>query len=163
VERIDVQTFGQGLRPSDVALAPCGVSLCLGHHVAVADGTDAGAVLVDDGMPIIRGASGAADKYVTYVFGRGAIEFTNCGAKVPAEMSRDPYRNGGEDTLISRNRKCFAPYGISFIGINDIASASPTDAELENGAFWELVNTGGANKEYINHKAIPIGRILSLG
>lgn len=120
-------------------------------------------VLVDDGMPIIRGVSGAADKYVTYVFGRGAIEFTNCGAKVPAEMSRDPYRNGGEDTLISRNRKCFAPYGISFTGINDIASASPTDAELENGAFWELVNTGGATKEYINHKAIPIGRILSLG
>ena len=101
--------------------------------------------------------------YVTYLFGDGAIEYTNCGAKVPAEMSRDPKTNGGQDTLYSRQRKCWSPYGISFIGINNIATLSPTDAELSNGANWELVNTGGTNKKYINLKAIPIARILSKG
>lgn len=122
-------------------------------------------VIVDDDMPVITEGSGASavKKYVTYVFGRGAIEYTNCGAKVPAEMARDPYTNGGNDTLITRNRKCFAPYGISFKGIGDIATLSPTDAELADGANWELVNTGGTNKIYLPHKAIPIGRILSLG
>jgi len=101
--------------------------------------------------------------YVTYLFGDGAIEYTNCGAKVPAEMSRDPKTNGGQDTLYSRQRKCWSPYGISFVGINNISTLSPTDAELATGSNWELVNTGGTNKKYINLKAIPIARILSKG
>lgn len=103
-------------------------------------------------------------KYTTFVLGDGAIEYTNCGAKVPYEMDRDPKVNGGEDTLYTRQRKCFAPYGISFTGINDIATLSPTNAELENGSHWELVNSNEqGSKEYIDHKAIAIGRILSLG
>lgn len=102
-------------------------------------------------------------RYITYIFGDGAIEYTNCGAKVPAEMARDPYKNGGEDTLITRNRKCFAPYGISFKGIGDIATLSPNDTELATGANWEIVNTGGSSKIYLPHKAIPIARIISLG
>lgn len=122
-------------------------------------------VIVDDDMPVITEGTGtsAVKKYVTYVFGQGAVEYTNCGAKVPAEMARDPYKNGGEDTLITRNRKCFAPYGISFKGIGDIATLSPTDAELATGANWEIVNTGGTNKIYLPHKAIPIARVISLG
>lgn len=100
--------------------------------------------------------------YVTFLFGDGAIEYTNCGAKVPAEMSRDPKTNGGQDTLYNRQRKCFSPYGISFTKAH-MATLSPTDAELSDGANWELVNTGGTNKKYINLKAIPIARILSLG
>ena len=101
--------------------------------------------------------------YTTYVFGDGAIEFTNCGAKVPYEMQRDPKTNGGQDTLYSRQRKCFAPYGISFTKAQ-MASLSPTDAELKNGANWELVNSNEAgNKEYIDDKAIPIAQIISLG
>ena len=100
--------------------------------------------------------------YVTYLFGDGAIEYTNCGAKVPAEMSRDPKTNGGQDTLYNRQRKCFAPYGISFTK-QHMSTLSPTDAELSDGANWELVNTGGTNKKYINLKSIPIARIISLG
>ena len=122
-------------------------------------------VIVDDDMPIITSGSGtsALNKYVTYVFGQGAIEYTNCGAKVPAEMSRDAATNGGQDTLYSRQRKCWAPYGISFTGIGEISTLSPTDTELATGTNWELVNTGGTNKQYLNHKAIPVARILSLG
>jgi hypothetical protein len=101
--------------------------------------------------------------YTTYVFGDGAIEYTNCGAKVPYEMSRDPKTNGGQDTLYSRQRKCFAPYGISFTK-DTMSSLSPTDAELELGANWELVNSKESQgKEYISLKAIPIARIISLG
>ena len=101
--------------------------------------------------------------YTTFVFGDGAIEYTNCGAKVPYEMSRDPKTNGGQDTLYSRQRKCFAPYGISFTKAV-MSSNSPTNAELENGSNWELVNTNdGVNKQYISGKAIPIARIISLG
>ena len=107
--------------------------------------------------------TGGDTGYVTYVLGDGAIEYTNCGAKVPYETDRDPAKNGGEDTLYSRQRKSFAPYGISFTKAS-MASLSPTDAELENGQNWELVNdNASSSKEYINHKAIPIARIVSLG
>ena len=105
-----------------------------------------------------------ATKYTTYVLGDGAIEFTDCGAKVPYEMDRDPKTNGGEDTLYSRQRKCFAPYGINFTKAS-MATLSPTDAELEMGANWELVNNGQSStaRKYINSKAIAIARIISLG
>lgn len=107
-------------------------------------------------------AASVETQYTTYIFGDGAIEYTNCGAKVPSEMYRDPATNGGQDTLYNRQRKCFAPYGISFTK-ERMSSLSPTDAELEYGPNWELVNTGGLTKEYIDTKAIPIARIISLG
>lgn len=100
-------------------------------------------------------------EYTTYVLGNGAIEYTNCGAKVPSEVDRDPKTNGGVDMLYTRQRKCWAPYGISFTK-SSMASASPTNAELANGANWALVkDTAGST--YFPHKYIPIGRIISRG
>lgn len=125
---------------------------------AVSAESDAGKTAVDTKTaPVVETA------YTTYVFGDGAIEYTNCGAKVPYEMQRDPKTNGGQDTLYSRQRKCFAPYGISFTK-KRMSSLSPTDAELKLGVNWELVNTNdGEGAEYISDKAIPIAQIISLG
>lgn len=101
--------------------------------------------------------------YTTFVLGDGAIEYTDCGAKVPYEVDRNPSTNGGQDTLYSRQRKCFAPYGISFT-MASMSSLSPTDNELKNGANWELVNSATDDgKQYISHKTIPIARIISKG
>lgn len=100
--------------------------------------------------------------YISYVLGDGAIEYTDCGAKTPYEMDRNPAVKGGQDLLYSRQRKCWAPYGISFTKAS-MASASPTDAELAKGANWELVSSAGTTKTYIDPKTIPIARIISLG
>ena len=101
--------------------------------------------------------------YTTYVLGDGAIEYTDCGAKVPSEMYREPGKNGGQDTLYSRQRKCFAPYGISFTK-KRMATLSPTKTELQLGINWELVNSvEETGTEYISDKVIPIARIISLG
>ncbi len=123
-------------------------------------------VIIDDDMPVTDVAESATGKgdgyttYTTYVLGTGAFDYENIGAKVPHEMSRDPKTNGGQDTLYSRQRKCYAPYGISYTKKSQ-ATLSPTDAELKKGANWELVNDG--NGKVINHKAIPIARIISKG
>ena len=102
-------------------------------------------------------------QYITYVLGDGAFDYENIGAKVLYEMSRDPKTNGGQDTLYSRQRKVFAPYGISYTRSSQ-ATLSPTAAELEKGANWTLVHNGASSsKEYIDHKAIPIARIISRG
>lgn len=110
-----------------------------------------------------KAAVAAHTEYTTYVLGDGAIEYTDCGAKNPYEVDRDPKTNGGQDTLYSRQRKCFAPYGISFT-MASMSTLSPTDEELENGANWEIVNSHTVSgTEYLAHKTIPIARIISLG
>lgn len=120
-------------------------------------------LVVDDGMPV--DTSGDEPVYTTYVLGEGAISFEDIGAKVPHEMARDAKTNGGQDTLYTRQRKVFAPKGISYEKKNQ-ASLSPTDAELADGANWSLVHSGEseeAQRSYIAHKAIPICRIRSKG
>lgn len=131
-------------------------------------------VLIDDSMPVAEvaaiGTEGqegyvpAYTKYTTYVLGDGAFDYENIGAKVPYEMDRDPAKNGGLDTLYSRQRKVFAPYGISYTRKSQ-ATNSPTDEELQTGANWTLVHNGesGSKAKYIDHKAIPIARIISRG
>lgn len=126
-------------------------------------------VLIDDTMPVehieATGEEGqpnyipAYDKYTTYVLGEGAIEYTDCGAKVPSEMARNA--KGGITTLYCRQRKIFAPYGISFTKAN-MKTLSPTDTELADGRNWTLATSVDGDKT-ISHKIIPIARIISRG
>lgn len=129
-------------------------------------------VLIDDGNgklteEIDESASGAGDgytKYTTYILGDGAFDYADLGVETPHEMVRDAYTNGGETTLVVRERLCYAPYGISYTKKSQ-DGLSPTDKELENGANWTLVNDGGSGSsaKYIDHKEIAIARIISRG
>lgn len=110
-------------------------------------------VLIDDTMPVADG------KYTSYVLGLGAIITADCGAKVPYEMHRDPVTSGGEEMLYTRNRRIIAPRGISFTKAS-MAKKSPTNAELEMGNNWTLVNNGEGKA--IDDKAILICRIISV-
>lgn len=105
--------------------------------------------------------SDAYTKYTTYVLGNGAIEYTNCGVKVSSEMDRDPATNGGETTLYTRQRKVFAPYGISW---KNTSIVSPVAEELEAGTNWEIAhnNSSDANATY-PIQAINIMRIITRG
>lgn len=107
----------------------------------------------------------AHEEYTSYALGEGMIGYEDIGAKVPYEMDRDPAKNGGQDTLYTRQRKVFAPFGISYEKTSQ-ASLSPTEAELANGANWDLVHSGEsteAERSYIDDKAIAIARIRSRG
>lgn len=107
----------------------------------------------------------AGTAYTSYALGTGSIAYEDIGAKVPFAMARDEKTNGGQDTLYMRQRKVFAPFGISYEKKHQ-ASLSPTDTELANGANWTLVNSGEddeAATTYINHKAIAICKIVSRG
>ena len=104
----------------------------------------------------------AGTYFTTYVMGQGAIEYTNCGAKVPYEMWRDPKTDGGLDILYSRQRKIFSPYGISFKSGTNIIS--PTNTQLETGSNWQLAqNNNSGSAKYFPEKAIPIARIITRG
>ena len=103
----------------------------------------------------------AYTEYTTYVLGNGAIEYTNCGVKVPSEMDRDPAKNGGETTLYTRQRKVFSPYGISW---KNTSIVSPTTEELEAGTNWEIAHNKSSDKSASYPiKAINIMRIITRG
>lgn len=113
-------------------------------------------VFIDDTMPV-----GEDGTYTTYILGDGAFDYVDVGATVPYAMDREEAKNGGRTTLYSRQRKIFAPYGINFTKAA-LATLSPTNAELENASNWELVKNADGS-ECIDHKAIPIARIISKG
>ena len=78
-------------------------------------------------------------------------------------MARDPYKNGGEDTLIKRWRNAYGVKGISYEKKAQ-AKKSPTAEEMADGTNWVLVNDGNTDSpEYYDHKAIAIARIISRG
>lgn len=115
-------------------------------------------VLVDDDVPV--DTSGTAPVYTTYILGEGAFDYADCGARVPGELFRDPTTNGGQEMLISRQRKLFAPRGFSFVQPS-MGIMSPTNVQLETAARWALVrSTSGA---YFDSRAMPFARILSRG
>lgn len=116
-------------------------------------------VLVDDDVPV--DTSGAAPVYTTYLLGEGAFDYCDVGAKVPNETYRDPTTAGGQDMLITRQRKLYAPKGFSFVQPST-PIVSPTDTQLATAARWTIVkDTAGTG--YFNSKAMPFARILSLG
>ena len=105
------------------------------------------------------------ERYTTYALGRGAIRREAVSAKVPFEMSRDPRVSGGVDTLYMRMRDAFRVMGLSYTRQNQKTN-SPTDAELADGANWELIHSGEATeseRSYYNHKGVAIARLLSRG
>ena len=116
-------------------------------------------VLVDDDVPV--DTSGTDPVYTTYILGAGAFDFCDCGARVPNEIYRDPTTKGGQEMLITRQRKLFAPRGFSFVQPGT-AIVSPTDAQLATAARWTVVkDTAGTG--YFDSKAMPFARILSEG
>ena len=102
-------------------------------------------------------------KYVTYIMGEGAFDYCDCGAKVPSETHRDPLAKGGEEWLITRQRKLFAPHGFSFVQPSP-AIVSPTPTNLATAARWAIVqDTNSDSRGYYPSKAIPFARIISRG
>ena len=111
------------------------------------------AVLIDDNMPVEDG------NYTTYVLGQGAIILDDIGDAVPYEMSRNPEKNGGQDTLYVRDRYICGVDGISFEKPSSITASASND-DLANGANWAVINDG---TKAIPHKAIAIAKIVSKG
>lgn len=115
-------------------------------------------VIIDDGVPVDTvGGSGANKElktYTTYLLGEGSIRTAKGRVDVPAEVYRDPAKNGGQDTLYTRIRETIHPNGFSFITPSADWTNSPTDAQLSATANWSLA---------FEPKAIPIAKLVTNG
>ena len=97
--------------------------------------------------------------YTTYILGLDSIVLDDIGDAHPYAMSRDEKTNGGQDTLFVRDRYICGAEGLDFI-LPVACTASVTNAQLATGANWAVINDGTTA---IDHKAIPIARIISKG
>lgn len=104
-------------------------------------------VIIDDGVPYKDG------KYTTYVLGNGSIQYAAAPVKVPVELYRDPFTNGGQDTLIVRYRETILPNGFSWTKKTD-DGPSPTDDDLADATRYTAV---------YDPKAIGIVKVVSNG
>ena len=106
-------------------------------------------VIVNDQCPVVDNGD-STKTYRTYFLGERAFARGDLPVLVPAEMSRDAKKNGGETSLVSRVRLYLAPEGVSFKKPNALKI---TNAVLETGANWELVNDG--NGHSVEAKNVP--------
>ena len=91
-------------------------------------------VIVDDAMAPVNGV------YTTYLFGEGAIGYSEGDVKVPVETERNPLTNGGEEYIVQRRHYLLHPRGIRWTPISGVpAKTTPGDAELANPANWTRV------------------------
>lgn len=111
-------------------------------------------VVIDDGVPYTPATDTQPAKYTTYIFGRGVLRQANARIDHPVEVSRDPAKNGGEDTLYTRFRETIHPNGFTYKVPTSNFTQSPTDEQLFAPARWSRV---------LNAKAIPIGQIITNG
>jgi hypothetical protein len=93
-------------------------------------------VIVDDAMPF-DSATGVAS---AYLFGQGALAWGNGSHPniIGTETDRDSLASSGEDFLINRQIYILHPRGVKFTE-SAVTDLFPTNAELANGANWDLV------------------------
>jgi len=97
-----------------------------------------------DGFPV----------YKTYLLGEGAFKSADKkNYKKPYYTDYDPETAAGIEMLYTKQGKVLHPNGLS-LAVDNIATESPTFAELGNSANWSLK---------FNHKNVRIGMIKSNG
>ena len=105
-------------------------------------------VVIDDGMPTF--GAGVDRKYLSILFGPGAIGYGRGNPRVPAEVQRYPERanGGGVEVLWSRKTWLIHPLGFNFLSTTITGPGlSPTWADLQLATNWERV---------IDRKNIPL-------
>lgn len=111
-------------------------------------------VIVDDSLPVIAGTN--SPKYLTILFGHGAVGYGEGSPKTPTEVEREGAAgNGqGQEILYSRRNFMMHPMGIKFTGAS-LAGVSPTMAELKDATNWDRVRP--------ERKQIPLAFLESNG
>ncbi len=105
-------------------------------------------VVIDDGLPTF--GTGVDRKYLSILFGPGAIGYGRGEPRVPTEVQRYPERanGGGVEVLWSRKTWLIHPAGYNFLStVITGPGLSPTWNDLQNANNWERV---------LDRKNVPI-------
>ena len=111
-------------------------------------------VILDDGMPAIAGTT-SGQRYISILFGDGAIGYGEAPALTPVEVDREPAQGNGQgvEQLWERRVWTIHPFGYRFTGTQAEAGGA-TLAELRTAAFWDRV---------VVRKNVPLAFLITNG
>lgn len=115
-------------------------------------------VVVDDSMTVV--GAGADRKFISIIFGNGAIGYGEGTPVMPLEYHRAPERGngGGVETLWSRNTWLMHPLGYSFTSAVITGNGSET---IARSASWQdLANATNWNR-VVERKHVPIAFLVT--
>lgn len=113
-------------------------------------------VIIDDGMPVIAGTGNPASlRFVSILFGLGAIGYADGLPNIPVEVYRRPDEGngGGVEQLWERKRRIIHPFGYQFTSTS-VAGFSPTNAEMATAANWARM---------VDRRNVPIAFLITNG
>lgn len=95
-------------------------------------------VIVDDGLPVVAGATDGF-KYLSVLFGPGAVAYGEALPTVPVEVDRAPRagNGGGQEEIWERKTWIIHPLGFQNTGTP--AGQSFTNTELQAATSWDRV------------------------
>jgi hypothetical protein len=119
-------------------------------------------VVVDDGMPLIAGVDTAPDKYLSIIFGPGAIGYAE---EQPAgedgldyERSPDRGNGGGAETLWTRRNFVIHPLGFTFEGTT--ITGTPTTTRPISANWSDLALATNWTRKF-DRKQVPMAFVTS--
>jgi chloramphenicol 3-O-phosphotransferase len=119
-------------------------------------------VVVDDGMPLIAGVDPAPDKYLSIIFGPGAIGYAE---EQPAgedgldyERSPDRGNGGGAETLWTRRNFVIHPLGFTFEGTT--ITGTPTTTRPISANWSDLALATNWTRKF-DRKQVPMAFVTS--
>lgn len=115
-------------------------------------------VVVDDSMTVV--GAGADRKFISIIFGQGAIGYGEGSPKVPVEYDRSPERGngGGVEVLWSRKTWLLHPLGYSFTSA--VITGNGTETIARSASWQDLANATNWNR-VVDRKHVPIAFLVT--
>ncbi|AXC39816.1 TPA: hypothetical protein O7V72_004680 [Salmonella enterica] len=115
-------------------------------------------VIVDDSMTVV--GQGAQRKFISIIFGQGAIGYGGGNPEMPLEYEREASRanGGGVETLWTRTTWLLHPFGYSFTSA--VITGNGTETIARSASWQDLANAANWNR-VVDRKHVPIAFLVT--
>ncbi|MDP8078342.1 major capsid protein [Phocoenobacter skyensis] len=111
-------------------------------------------IILDDSMPVIPISGGSGFKFISVIFGAGAIGYGKGKPKTPVEVVRNALagNGGGTEVIIERKTLIIHPFGYK-----------ATEGESENGHSLSELQSADTWERVLDRKHIPMAFLITNG
>lgn len=115
-------------------------------------------IIVDDSMTVV--GQGAQRKFISIIFGRGAIGYGEGSPETPLAYEREESRGngGGIETLWTRKTWLLHPFGYSFTSA--VITGNGTETIARSASWRDLANATNWNR-VVDRKHVPIAFLVT--
>lgn len=115
-------------------------------------------VIVDDSMTVV--GTGSSRKFISIIFGNGAIGYGEGSPSNPLEYEREASRGngGGVETLWTRKTWLLHPFGYSFTSA--VITGNGTETVARSASWQDLANASNWNR-VVDRKHVPIAFLVT--